>query len=247
MTASGSIDETWFYLVSIAVDCHSGKMLTTSIEIANAFHRIDYVEMHSLLLQLAEIIVEIERVFCRMYEENIPAVFFQRIRRSLAGWLNDSDLPDGVYYGDEREGRRYAGASAAQSPVIHALDVVLGVSHKSKNDDNGETGVTSAGAYILDMRNYMAKNHRDMLRWLEENICIRSMVSGKDIPQNIKDAYNFCLQKLRSFRDTHLAMVSNYIVVQAQKSNSAIKGTGGSNPVPFLKNVRSHMDNLPLQ
>ncbi|PJF18473.1 Indoleamine 2,3-dioxygenase domain-containing protein [Paramicrosporidium saccamoebae] len=250
LSLDGSIDETWFYLVSIAVDCQSGRVLTTAIEIANAFRRLDYSTMHLLLLQLAELIVEIEEILCRMYEENIPAVFFQRIRRSLAGWLNDENLPDGVYYGDETEGRQYAGASAAQSPVIHALDIILGVNHKAQDSHIGESGVTSAGAYLLDMRNYMAKNHRDTLKWLGENVCIRSMVTDEGISQDmlrdIKDAYNLCLQKLRSFRNTHLSMVSNYIVVQAQKSNSIVKGTGGSNPVPFLKNVRSHMDNLPL-
>lgn len=214
------------------------------IRIALASKERDYETFETLLKSLSFEIESLEGILMRMYESNLPAVFYQRVRRYLGGWLNDDSLPEGILYGKEMIPRKYAGGSAAQSPTIQSLDIILGVKHLEKDHLLGGTGVPSAGAYILEMRKYMARDHREFLLWLEENINVHDMVTQPNVPLKVINAFNECLERLKTFRNKHLSMVSIYILVQAQKTEGKgeTKGTGGSNPVPFLKEIKSHMD-----
>lgn len=246
ITASGSIDESWFYLVALAIEAHSGFLLRLFIDLRNASVRKEYDTVERLFRVLSSKINEMRGILMRMYEENIPAVFYQRVRRYLGGWLNDEQLPNGLIYEPELMGRSYAGGSAAQSPIMQALDIVLGVRH-AKKPDHEDTGVPySAGTYLIDMRNYMTREQRECLRWLEENINLHGMVREADVPTSVIEAFNDCVAQLRMTRDKHIGIVSTYVIVQAQKKEGQMKvqGTGGSNPIPFLKEVRSHMDTV---
>lgn len=247
-TNSGSIDESWFYLVSLVIDSRSGEIIRLVVDSSNAAKARSYELLADRLTGLAREIRGLEDILLRMYEENIPAVFYQRVRRYLGGWLNDDDLAEGLFYGNDPVPKRLAGASAAQSPVIHCLDIVLGVRHATLQADDTGTGVGSAGGYLREMRRYMARGHCEFLSWLEEHVNLREALLEADAPVLVQEAFNGCIQALRSFRDKHLIMVSTYITVQATKvaDGRTIKGTGGSNPVPFLRNVRSHMDGLEL-
>ncbi|RHZ86254.1 hypothetical protein Glove_53g9 [Diversispora epigaea] len=82
---------------------------------------------------------------------------------------------------------------------------------------------------------------------------------------NLIKAYNECLAQMKNFRNIHLQIVSVYIVIQENRSKTAlpikkeiitknyttepikitkppvmdsIKGTGGTNLIPFLKQMR---------
>lgn len=243
ITASGSIDESWFYVVDVAIDLRSGSILGSFIDFGKAAADADEASMIEILESIAKEIAGLEELLKRMYNENLPAVFYQRVRRYLSGWLNDPMLPDGVFYGDEKAPRVYAGASAAQSPLICSLDAAFGVRHQNKADHEGvDTGVSSAGAYLTDMRQYMLRNHREFIRWLEDNLCIRDMVNKPSVSDHVKECFNECLRKLRSFRDVHLQIVTVYIKIQAVKCDGRMVGTGGSNPIQLLKETRSHMD-----
>lgn len=248
ITASGSIDESWFYLVALAIEAHSGFLLRLFVDLRNAGVQKDYVAMERLFHVLARRIGEMRSILLRMYEENIPAVFYQRVRRYLGGWLNDETLPNGLIYEPETVGRRHAGGSAAQSPIMQALDIVLGVRHARK-PDHEDTGVpSSAGAYLIEMRNYMTREQRECLSWLEENINLHAMVREAGVPPAVREAFNECVAQLRLTRDKHIGIVSTYIIAQAQKTEhkTKVQGTGGSNPIPFLKEVRSHMDTVHI-
>lgn len=249
MTATGSIDESWFFMVALAIDARSGHLLRTFLTAANAAQLGDHAALHAQLVEIATEIGKIEVILMRMYEGCIPAVFYQRVRRSLGGWLNDPHLPDGLQYGPAggEEWKRLAGASAAQSPLMQALDVVLGIRHARRPDHEANTGVASAGNYIIEMRNYMSREQRGCLEWLEEHVNLYHLVHEPGVSDETRRVYGECVAKLRSVRDKHLAMVSTYIVAQAQKGedrNVKVTGTGGSNPIPFLKEVRSHMDSV---
>ena len=248
-TFSGAVDESWFYTVSIALEAHSAEIIRLCLDISEASNDEDYPHLQSLLHELATKINELTSTLVRMYEENIPAVFYQRVRPYLAGWLNNDALPGGIYYGNETTPRKYAGGSAAQSPLIQSLDIVLGIRH-AKCLDHENTGVGSAGNYLVGMRRYMSTSHREFLGWLEENINIHAMLNRPGVPANVHEAFNGCVSSLRTFRDKHMAMVCAYVNVQATKcaikGEAELKGTGGSNPIPFLKEIRSHMDKVVI-
>lgn len=232
----------------MAIESCSGEIIRLILNSASAAGSCSYEALLDHLTKLASAIINLESTLMRMYEENIPAVFYQRVRRYLSGWLNDEELPEGLLYGEDPTPKLLAGGSAAQSPIIQCLDIALDVQHGDPQAETVNTGVGSAGAYLREMRRYMARGHREFLGWLEENINLRKSLLKSNMPSSVRRAFNDCVQAVRSFRNKHLSMVSTYITVQATKiaSGHPIKGTGGSNPIPFLKEVRSHMDHLEL-
>ena len=66
------------------------------------------------------------------------------------------------------------------------------------------------------MRQYMPSGHRNFLEAVTKVANIREYVMSH--PDNIKlqDAYNACLEKLVLYRNTHVQIVSRYIVIPSR-------------------------------
>ncbi|KAI8982031.1 Indoleamine 2,3-dioxygenase [Mycotypha africana] len=154
-TYSGSLDESWFYLVTTAIESAGAPCLS---QIVDAITNIQEGHLDGLQTNLEIIrtaLASMNDVLKRMYEKCDPYVFYWKIRPYLAGWENmaEAGLPLGlIYEGAEsfwteqtdeyadishlneaerllNQYRRYAGGSAAQSSLIAALDVAFGVDH----------------------------------------------------------------------------------------------------------------------
>src|SRR5690606_24540186 len=132
------------------------------------------------------------------------------------GWTNDSALPEGLHYGPGSAGEFYSGASAAQSPIIQVLDIALGVAHPTtdKSGITGETRVGVPGKYLMDMRNYMIRPHRECVEWLQSSLTIRKYCKAHS---KLHGPYNKCLDAFEKFRTSHIKMVTFYVVCQASK------------------------------
>lgn len=103
-----------------------------------------------------------------------PFIFYHRVRPFLSGWKHNPTLPHGVLYsGVDTQRRQYYGGSAAQSALLPLLDIGLGVQHDSVKSTD----------FLLAMRDYMLKPHRELLAYLEEVANIREFVS------NLKSTY----------------------------------------------------------
>ena len=203
----------------------------------------------------------------RMNSECDPDIFYNSIRPYLAGWNNMSHagLPYGVIYeGTSRfytnpphpvdwitGYRTYAGGSNAQSALIQALDIVMGIDHRptgEKRDTEGE-GVPppKKHEFIKEMREYMPGPHRRFLEDLTRVSNIRDFVSSYPDSlegERLREAFDACLVGLRRFRDIHIQIVSRYILAPSRKttvkkaSPGGETGTGGTALIPFLKQVR---------
>ncbi|KAF9434089.1 hypothetical protein BGZ76_008560, partial [Entomortierella beljakovae] len=132
-TLSGSSDESWFYLVTTAIEATGAPVLS---KILNAIQLVRDENITGLIQELEairDIIVDLVAVLRRMFERCDPYVFYWKVRPYLAGWENmaEAGLPNGVKYEgvDNGEYKKLAGGSAAQSSLIHALDVAFGVEH----------------------------------------------------------------------------------------------------------------------
>jgi indoleamine 2,3-dioxygenase len=103
--------------------------------------------------------------------------------------------------------------------------------------------------------------HRRFLEALSARANVRSFILESPI-QAAKDAYNAAVNELKSFRDTHIQMVTRYIVMAARQPNpveegkckmnlatassqtkdvgakTGLAGTGGTDLIPFLKKTR---------
>ena len=136
-TFTGTTDEEWFYLISVAIEARGAKLIPAMFNAMDAVTADEARLVSEHLLEFADIVQEIGILLERIYEKCSPEVFYHQIRPFLAGSKNAivDGLPKGVFY-DEGDGhgcwRQYSGGSNAQSSLIQFFDVVLGVEHHAR-------------------------------------------------------------------------------------------------------------------
>lgn len=257
-TYTGSIDESWFYLVSVYFEKNGADCISTGLEILKEIRNDNIKKVISNLQTLAENIDKLGSILMKMEEMCDPHTFYFRIRPYLAGWSNmaEAGLPDGLKYGNESEYRKYSGGSNAQSSLIQFLDVLLNIEHfptgsKPANKDGSISGKSGKNNFMNDMKNYMPGKHREFLNYLSQVSNTREYVVSKN-NQELTLSYDACIAMLKSFRDKHIQIVTRYIILQAKKGVSTgkrsgisntkdmkeQKGTGGTSLIPFLKQCR---------
>lgn len=279
---TGSLDEKWFYLISVAVEARGGAIIPTMLRAMEAIRDNDRPTVTTCLQSFAERLDELGSTLSRMYENCDPHVFYNRLRPYLAGSKNmaEAGLPNGVIFdnGGSINKQRYvqfSGGSNAQSSIIQFFDIVLGVQHRPtgvKKDTNVENGEKKSlkpdENFIYDMRKYMPGPHA---RFLEEVSCvanIRSFVQANSHDRALGIAFDACLAMLSAFRDTHIQLVSRYIIIKSREAKKAepskpgdekkptkinlanrtkspgsdekkdLTGTGGTSLIPFLRQAR---------
>ncbi|KAA8648864.1 indoleamine 2,3-dioxygenase [Aspergillus tanneri] len=273
VTASftGTKDEEWFLMVSVAIEAKGAQLIPLMLEAFHAASVDDAQRVCDLLNQLNKGLQELRQLFERMYENCRPAVFFHQLRPILAGSKNmaSAGLPNGVFY-DEGHGKgkwhQYSGGSNAQSSLIQTFDIFLGVEHSATGEmkSNGATKPPAKTAFMLEMRNYMPGPHRRFLEMMSRASNIRAYAMSHKADSPVRDAYNAAVMSLGLFRDSHIKMVTRYIIMAAkmkptntmpsqvnlatstttrmeglnEKVSGGLHGTGGTDLIPFLKKTR---------
>lgn len=236
ITFTGSTDESWFYLVSVAIEARGAPSITSMLEAIKAA-RVDDVEtVTSCLQKFAEILGELGKLLQTMHDRCDPYIFYHRIRPFLAGSKNmkEAGLANGIIYEDgtgSEEFRQFSGGSNAQSSLIQFFDIVLGIEHLPTGEKIGERAIHSTNNpvpapnqnFILEMRNYMPGPHR---RFLEDTLKvanIRDFVYKNCQDHSLTLAYDACLKMLTDFRSLHLKIVSRYIILKSRETKSVSK------------------------
>lgn len=260
-TFTGGMDESWFYLVSVMTEKIGAPCVTSGLKATQAVRNDDLPAVIEELKSIAEAVDNLGSVLMKMEAMCDPHIFYFRIRPYLAGWKNMAEvgLPKGVRYGSNGEYMTFAGGSNAQSSLIQALDIVLGIEHfptgKKASDSRAISANSDQNSFINEMRKYMPREHRQFLSHLARVSNIRDYVRTKK-DKDLTLAYDACLAMLKSFRDKHIQIVTRYIILQAHKKDSSSKskvlrsglsksqgkkdqkGTGGTALIPFLKQCR---------
>lgn len=264
-TFTGSMDESWFYLVSVIFERIGSRSINIGLKSIAAVRKHDINTVIECLEFLAENIDELGSILMKMEEMCDPHIFYYRLRPYLAGWKGMSDLgiPNGIKYGEKGDYKIFAGGSNAQSSLIQFLDILLGIEHFSigtkRSAIKGQISPeTSKNSFINDMRNYMPKEHREFLIHFGKVSNIREFVLRNKCDK-LTLAYDACLSMLKSFRDKHIQIVTRYIILQATKTNISStkkfglskthgkheqKGTGGTALIPFLKQCRDETGSI---
>ena len=233
-TYTGSIDEQWFYLVSVAMEAKGGSAIPVMLKAVQAARDDDRETVTQCLRKTAEIIDELGSLLLRMYENCDPHVFYHRIRPYLAGSKNmkDAGLPRGVFYDDgstNSSWQQYGGGSNAQSSLIQFFDIMLGVEHRPTGTKAADTSASESESgvapkprhnFIHEMRQYMPGPHRRFLQAVESVANIKEFVAVNYRDRNLTIAYDACLAMLRALRDKHIQMVSRYIIVKSREARS---------------------------
>lgn len=275
-TYTGEKGEEWFYCVSVGLEKSGGPCLLHGMSAIEAANHNDPKRMITNLNLLAQDIINMGKIMLRLYDNLTPEFFYNDLRPYLAGWkgMEANGLPNGVYYGDETEARKYAGGSNGQSSLIQALDIMLNVEHKATgervppspmaNSTNSASsasacpakaqcpfkqGNESRNAYLMEMRQYMPREHREFLSMLEKHSITRQYVKSHESNKELVEAYDNCIKELRDFRTRHIQVVMRYISLQSRKANTGVGlaqskgdvGTGGTELMPFLKQTRDEV------
>lgn len=271
----------------MAIEATGARSLPAMILAYHAMATSDDTALVEQLNVVAAVILEMANLLLRMYDHCDPYIFYHRVRIYFSGWSNMESLPNGLLYEgdtgalerffeaegldetlvvDESGGKKYPGGSAAQSCLIHALDVFLGVEHLPTRGASSNPKIN----FLLEMRKHMPQKHRQFLNTLVSLQSLRDyVIKGAESTSQLKLAYNQCVTNLKLFRDRHIQMVTRYIIIPSKKALSEIdadspapptdkfianssndnaapretigtedKGTGGTNLVPFLKQSR---------
>ena len=253
---TGTDSESWFFLISVAMEAQAAGILQTMIRALDGVKTRDYEGVIYGLEKLKQCIDNVAALLERMYERCDPMVFYHRIRPFVAGSKNmaSAGLPNGVFY-DEGDGngewRQYRGGSNGQSSIIQFFDVVLGVDHDGHGGNNHSS-------YHSEIREYMPGPHRRFLVHAERLGSIRKLAMVPpvtDAQRRLQGAYTAVTTSLSRFRQKHIAIVTKYIILPSKKpwhgtrlnlaSSSSqsngeenLTGTGGTMLMPFLKQAR---------
>lgn len=224
-TFTGSLDESWFYLISVAIEARGGPVLDIMLEAIAAARDDDSETVTSCLRLFAERLTDLTNILQRMHESCHPTVFYDRIRPFLAGSKNmaEAGLPNGVNY-DVGSGaddyRQYSGGSNAQSSLIQFFDIVLGIEHRPTGAAGAGDGDASSrkNNFIEEMRRYMPARHAQFLQDVASVTNIRQYVDLNKQDRQLCIAYDACLAMLSAFRDKHIAIVTRYIITPSRQA-----------------------------
>ncbi|KAF1849097.1 Indoleamine 2,3-dioxygenase [Cucurbitaria berberidis CBS 394.84] len=255
-TATGSDDESWFFIISNAMEASAGPLIETMLGAIEAVEVDDIPTIVQALKFFEQSMQHIGSLLVRMDERCNPQVFYHTIRPFLAGSMNmeAAGLPNGVFY-DEGEGKgswkKYRGGSNGQSSLLQFCDAVLSVDH------------ARSGGFHKEMRLYMPGPHARFLEEVEAIANIRNYVgSHRDDPKLVA-VFNAAVAALSGFRDKHMALVTRYIIIPSRMAGPVgvvkrrdiasastmlaskkphtqeLVGTGGTTLIPFLRISRN--------
>lgn len=220
----GGLDEQWFYMVTVAIEAEGGTVIDALISAQQAAAAND-IDVAIEKLEVLE--VALKRMLAllnRMPEKCDPYVFYHRIRPFVAGWPATGIIYEGV----SETPQQFIGGSAAQSPLIQAIDAGLGVRHTKPETQQ----------FLGEMRHYMLPSHRQFIETLESGISVCDFIEREQetYPAAV-DQYNACIKVLDTFRQKHIEFSVRYILHQADDQEKA-KGTGGTTFVSLLSEAR---------
>ncbi|RFU72605.1 indoleamine 2,3-dioxygenase pyrrole 2,3-dioxygenase [Trichoderma arundinaceum] len=255
LSFTGTESESWFLLISVAMEAKAGYILHTMIRALEAVKTRDYQVIIEGLEELKSCIENVGALLERMYERCEPMIFYHQIRPFLAGSMNmeAAGLPRGVFY-DEGNGkgewRQLRGGSNGQSSLIQFFDVVLGVDH------NGHSATEKS--FHSEVRDYMPGPHAKFLVHAARLGSIRELALVTPVREEqhlLRAAYTAATDALTQFRNKHIQIVTRYIILPSkqpwsgptrqnlassstEKKGEGLTGTGGTQLLPFLKQSR---------
>ncbi|KAL6710496.1 hypothetical protein ACN47E_008544 [Coniothyrium glycines] len=254
-TATGTDDESWFFIISNAMEARAGPLIEKMLAAIAAVEGDDVPTIVHALQYFKQGMMRIGELLERMDERCDPQLFYHTIRPFLAGSMNmeAAGLPNGVFF-DEGNGkgswRKYRGGSNGQSSLLQFFDAVLSVDH------------SRSGGFHAEMRGYMPGPHARFLDDIETIANIRAYVDAHQANAQLLTAFNEAVAALSNFRDKHIALVTRYIIIPSRSAKpknlvsrrdiaststklasekpmtQELVGTGGTKLIPFLRTSR---------
>lgn len=212
--------EAWFFNATTNIEKIGAEMIPLILESIHLANEKEFDDSCNLLEKIIPISGNLHTALKRMYEKCDPNIFFNQIRPFFDSFHNVK------YIETKPEVRSFAGGSAAQSSLLQFCDMALGIDYENNPSQK----------FLHDMRRYMPLAHRSFIAYIEQEYNLKQ-AREKHPPLN-----KLCKEiilNLIAFRNEHLKIVSHYIIKPARENQADITGTGGTNPMLFLKDVRN--------
>ncbi|KAH9016124.1 Indoleamine 2,3-dioxygenase [Lactarius pseudohatsudake] len=285
---TGTRDEEEFYLTSARIELRGVdalEIMRVTMDELFVGDALAACRITRYLHSLARVLDDLARLLLAIRDGCDPDTFYHSIRP----WFNGADSGTRKWFFDGLDAHpelvlpnELSGPSAAQSPLIHSLDVFLGVDHtpspsSSPTLEPAHAHVPPKVPYLVRMRVYMPRHHRNFLRHLAAAPRPLRMAVERTGSAALTDAYNAALAGLRRLRDAHLRIVALYIVGPSHRAPPAsrtpalkgaagavkaggfangtrsgsgptlLRGTGGTDSIRFLKGVRDRTSEAALE
>ncbi|KAK4195353.1 Indoleamine 2,3-dioxygenase [Triangularia verruculosa] len=238
-TFTGTQDESWFYMVSVAMEAQGGPIIPVMLSSLSALQHHDLPTVTECLNEITSCIHKLGVLLDRMHDKCDPEVFYHQIRPFLAGSKNmgGAGLPKGVFYDEGGNGkgewRQYRGGSNGQSSLIQLFDLVLGVEHIAQGNASPDScsRERKMESFHREVRGYMPQLHRKFLQFVEEgypgglrkgveDLLATPPTEGNDSRgKELREAFTTATKALAEFRNKHLQIVTRYIVIPSRKEN----------------------------
>jgi len=202
-------DEHWFILVHVEIEAIAADILAAVSHIQAALASDDLDVLNRALQTIAASVWKQVAVLRRIPEKMDARLYFKTFRPYIRYF------EDVIYRGVDLAPIHFRGETGAQSSIMPALVLLMKIPHQ-------ESSLTN---HLLDMRNYMPADHRDLLQHIE------NLPNFKDRAD--KDAFNDILDAMATFREVHYHWANEYIH-RMSKDN---KGTGGTPYILWLKQL----------
>ncbi len=226
---NGGLDEAWFYLITTNMEQVGAKGIPLLVDTIAYAKNEQPEKACTSLLQIAGVLNDLTIALRRMYEQLDPHIFYKRVRPFLSSFEN-------ITYGACQPAiRNYHGGSAAQSSLLQAFDTALGMNYEN---------IPRTKDYLLQMRQHMPPKHAAFLHYLETESTIHNFAKANNA---VKKSYQEAIKQLIELRNEHLKMVAIYVIKEATKNNQDALGTGGTNPLHFLKSIRNRNEDLSME
>lgn len=250
---TGTRDEEEFYLASSRIELRGVEALELMRDTMDEMFICDDIAIRritSYLRRLAEVVDDMTGLLLDVRNGCDPDVFYHQVRPWFSGQDSDPNKRPWVFDGiDEHPDLEHpvhlSGPSAGQSTLIHSLDIFLGIENTTMAMHKMGPPKKDPRELLRKMQTYMPRHHRAFLRHLSANPRpVRGLVDSGN--PDLVEAYNSAVSSVVSFRNAHIQIVASYIIApaaqerkaRAKEQERALKGTGGTDLVRFLKGVR---------
>lgn len=230
---ANGIDENWFVMVHVEIECEAGKALAAIPGILDAIEKDDQAAVTQGLKTILSAWLNMNPSMDRMIDYCDPYIYFNRVRPYIHGWANNPGLPEGVFYEGVAEfngkGQAFRGQTGSQSSIVPTMDALLNIAHK---DD-------PLRQFLNELHAYRPVKHRQFIEAVAQHSTLRDFVLKSGNAEMV-ELYNNIVQQISKFRSKHLEYAANYINKQSsQVGNDADVGTGGT---PFMRYLKKHRD-----
>ncbi|KAG6832747.1 hypothetical protein H0H87_000596 [Tephrocybe sp. NHM501043] len=255
---TGVTDEEEFYLAPVRVELRGAdalRLIQESLNHISLGGEDTVARVTNCLVQLTPVFQGLKEALLSVRDGCNPDFFYRNIRPWLIGgdsnpnrkWIfegieRDPSLKEPIYL---------SGSSAAQSPLIQALDGFLGVEKARSSLGADSSSITQSTPFAHRMRVYMPRRQRNLMAHLTETgSALRDFVESTN-DAKLSAAYNAALIALKEFRDGHMIIVTLYVIQpskrlakeEAEKNGGEIegkelKGSAGGDLARLLKDFR---------